>query len=349
MHKCCQLACLHLSSMNTSSQWLLGPATECTLPDLGLQQRHALPCVLPLLACCRARYVGMFKAGQRHGEGTLYYSSGARYEGQWQQGKKHGQGVYVFEDGHVFSGHFLDDRAVLATGAVLGAASTFAGQGGPSMPCSTSSPQQQHQFSTEPTATLEELQRGSSSSGMQDVPAPATGDAMPASAGLQEAPKAAAVQQGARTGKEPGAKGVGTASKAKPASAASKASLAKSSKAVTEQRSTTAAARASTAGTTSSAARAAAAAAKADNTAGTPCSTSSGPCFGPATCVMQLYIADLLQCYEGQPDAVYKPVSNLLVGYNTELRLLYNKYRWGGRPHAILQVEHNFCAQQHML
>jgi hypothetical protein len=43
---------------------------------------------------------------------------------------------------------------------------------------------------------------------------------------------------------------------------------------------------------------------------------------------MQLYIADMLQEYEGQPAVVYKAVSNLLVGFNTELRLLYDKYRW---------------------
>jgi hypothetical protein len=45
---------------------------------------------------------------------------------------------------------------------------------------------------------------------------------------------------------------------------------------------------------------------------------------------MQLYIADLLQEFEGPPAAVYKAVSNLLVGSNTELRLLYDRYRCVG-------------------
>lgn len=53
----------------------------------------------------------------------------------------------------------------------------------------------------------------------------------------------------------------------------------------------------------------------------------SGPGFGPAVSVMQLYIADLLQEYDGQAAATYRTVSNLLVAFNTELRLLYDRYR----------------------
>jgi hypothetical protein len=51
---------------------------------------------------------------------------------------------------------------------------------------------------------------------------------------------------------------------------------------------------------------------------------------------MQLYIADMLQEYEGQPAVVYKAVSNLLVGFNTELRLLYDKYRWVCQAAAVV-------------
>lgn len=42
---------------------------------------------------------------------------------------------------------------------------------------------------------------------------------------------------------------------------------------------------------------------------------------------MQLYISDLLQEFDSQPATTYKLVSNLLVAYNTELRLLYDRYR----------------------
>jgi hypothetical protein len=68
----------------------------------------------------------MFVNGRRHGEGALWYSSGARYEGQWDSDRKHGNGVYIFEDGTVFAGRFAADRPVLQEGAMLGAADTIA-------------------------------------------------------------------------------------------------------------------------------------------------------------------------------------------------------------------------------
>lgn len=67
----------------------------------------------------------MFKDGQRHGEGALWYSSGARYEGQWEHDRKQGSGAYVFEDGTVFAGQFAADRPVLQAGAMFTAASTL--------------------------------------------------------------------------------------------------------------------------------------------------------------------------------------------------------------------------------
>jgi hypothetical protein len=70
----------------------------------------------------------MFKDGKRHGEGALWYSSGARYEGQWHSDRKQGTGVYIFEDGTVFAGQFAADRPVLQEGAMLGAANTFAAE-----------------------------------------------------------------------------------------------------------------------------------------------------------------------------------------------------------------------------
>jgi hypothetical protein len=68
----------------------------------------------------------MFIDGRRHGEGALWYSSGARYEGQWDSDRKHGNGVYIFEDGTTFAGRFAADRPVLVEGAMLGAEDTFA-------------------------------------------------------------------------------------------------------------------------------------------------------------------------------------------------------------------------------
>ncbi len=62
----------------------------------------------------------MFKDGQRHGYGTLYYATGAIYEGEWQLEQKHGRGVFTFEDGTVFDGMFADDQAVVGEGQAWG-------------------------------------------------------------------------------------------------------------------------------------------------------------------------------------------------------------------------------------
>lgn len=72
---------------------------------------------LPLLHC---RYEGMFKDGQRHSYGALYYATGASYEGEWQHEQKHGRGVFTFEDGTVFDGIFAQDQAVLKEGQAWG-------------------------------------------------------------------------------------------------------------------------------------------------------------------------------------------------------------------------------------
>ncbi|XP_071402286.1 radial spoke head 10 homolog B [Centroberyx affinis] len=58
----------------------------------------------------RNEYSGDFVEGQRHGQGTFCYASGARYEGEWKNNKKHGQGKYTLKNGHVFEGEFVDDK-----------------------------------------------------------------------------------------------------------------------------------------------------------------------------------------------------------------------------------------------
>lgn len=37
---------------------------------------------------CPNRYVGEFRHGQRHGQGTFYYADGSKYTGDWKEGKK---------------------------------------------------------------------------------------------------------------------------------------------------------------------------------------------------------------------------------------------------------------------
>lgn len=298
-------------------------------------------------ACCVScfRYVGMFKDGQRHGEGTLYYSSGARYEGQWQRGRKHGQGVYVFEDGSVFSGQFLDDRPVLATGAVLGAESTFAAAAAPAGSATMHSTNGELQGSTAGAAAARSSSSNSAlaragldvpgkedNQGPAQLAASAQGATKPTptarigapavSKAVGRAGSASASTSGSAASK-PAARNAaartGSASSPKPADAAAAAA--------TSQRASTAASSASSA---SSATSRAGTASSLGQNAALDSSSSSSPgssSFGPATSVMQLCISDLLLEYDAQPAAVYKAVSNLLVGCSTELRLLYDRYR----------------------
>lgn len=74
------------------------------------------------------KYVGEFKNGKRHGQGTMYLplrrelsgiwvndaiiegtatlSNGTRYIGGWQFGYRHGQGKLIYSDGRVYVGEF---------------------------------------------------------------------------------------------------------------------------------------------------------------------------------------------------------------------------------------------------
>ena len=45
------------------------------------------------------KYVGEFKDGKRHGQGTLTLANGNKYVGEWKNGKYHGQGTFTFPSG----------------------------------------------------------------------------------------------------------------------------------------------------------------------------------------------------------------------------------------------------------
>jgi len=44
------------------------------------------------------KYVGEFKDGKRHGQGTMIFPSGAKYVGQWKDNSFHGQGTFTYDD-----------------------------------------------------------------------------------------------------------------------------------------------------------------------------------------------------------------------------------------------------------
>ena len=56
------------------------------------------------------RYIGAFKNGVRHGEGTFFFSNGAVYNGIYDGNRKQGHGTYVYENGAKYRGDFILDR-----------------------------------------------------------------------------------------------------------------------------------------------------------------------------------------------------------------------------------------------
>ena len=54
------------------------------------------------------RYIGEWKNGARHGNGTFTFLSGRKYEGEWQYDKEHGKGVLTFakREGYVIASKF---------------------------------------------------------------------------------------------------------------------------------------------------------------------------------------------------------------------------------------------------
>ena len=49
-------------------------------------------------------YVGEWKDGKKHGQGTSTYTDGSKYVGEWRNGKRNGQGTLTFPDGARFVG-----------------------------------------------------------------------------------------------------------------------------------------------------------------------------------------------------------------------------------------------------
>ena len=41
------------------------------------------------------KYVGEWKKGKQHGQGTFTWFSGDRYEGEWMDGTENGQGTFI--------------------------------------------------------------------------------------------------------------------------------------------------------------------------------------------------------------------------------------------------------------
>jgi len=56
-------------------------------------------------------YIGEWKDGQKHGQGTLTKSAGSQlevsYQGEWKDNLMHGQGIYTYSDGRTYEGQWM--------------------------------------------------------------------------------------------------------------------------------------------------------------------------------------------------------------------------------------------------
>ncbi|CAF3379397.1 unnamed protein product [Rotaria socialis] len=60
----------------------------------------------------RNYYEGNFLDGRRNGYGTFYYSSGTKYIGEWKADQKHGKGKVILRNGTMIEADFQNDRII---------------------------------------------------------------------------------------------------------------------------------------------------------------------------------------------------------------------------------------------
>ena len=57
-----------------------------------------------------SKYVGQFKDGKNHGYGTYTYANGDKYVGEYKNGMRHGRGTSTFASGSKYVGDFINDK-----------------------------------------------------------------------------------------------------------------------------------------------------------------------------------------------------------------------------------------------
>ena len=56
------------------------------------------------------KYVGEWKDGEHHGQGTYTFADGSKYVGEWKDGKRFGQGTYTWPSGTKYVGEWKDGK-----------------------------------------------------------------------------------------------------------------------------------------------------------------------------------------------------------------------------------------------
>ena len=74
------------------------------------------------------KYVGEWKDGKHHGQGTIIYSDGARYVGEWKNNKYDGQGTITYADGEKWEGEFKDGELYTGHGTYFLKGYTYIGE-----------------------------------------------------------------------------------------------------------------------------------------------------------------------------------------------------------------------------
>ncbi|MCF8051387.1 MAG: hypothetical protein K9L59_09140 [Desulfobacterales bacterium] len=86
-------------------------AGESTLDGTLVQAQNTAGLTATVIEGKNFRYEGHINAqGEKHGHGTLIFSSGDRYEGQWKHNRMHGEGTYAFADGDKYVGQWQDNK-----------------------------------------------------------------------------------------------------------------------------------------------------------------------------------------------------------------------------------------------
>jgi len=58
------------------------------------------------------KYIGQWKDGKRHGQGTMTYPDGGKYTGQWKNDKRDGKGKMSYYKGDTYSGEWKEGKNV---------------------------------------------------------------------------------------------------------------------------------------------------------------------------------------------------------------------------------------------
>jgi len=82
------------------------------LPDCKSSSTYKHNCFGTFTFASGNKYVGEFKNGKRHGQGTFTYAGGdgEKYVGEFKNDKYNGQGTYTYADGDKYVGEWKDDK-----------------------------------------------------------------------------------------------------------------------------------------------------------------------------------------------------------------------------------------------